>query len=571
MKTPLLSLLLGATLFFAHDLAAQPADPAQVAVNRLPNNQGKDVPPDTELTFTFASAPALGNTGQIRIYDAADNSVVDTIDAATPATSTNYTIGGANNFHLYPVLINDHSATIYLHGHKLGYHKTYYVQVDPGVLQINGADWPGLAGKDAWVFSTKDTPPAADATRLVVAADGSGDFATVQGAVDFVPANPAQRVTLFIRRGVYAEIVYFDGKSNLTFLGEDCDQTIIGYPNNDRFNNQQNVNEKPTTNAYHRGAFFANHVTGLEFLNLSFKNSTPKGGSQAEALILTGSRNLISHCRFSSFQDTIQINGSAYVADSFIEGDTDYLWGRGPVFFANCELKALTSGAPYMQIRNTVANHGFIYDHCTFDGAPGVANITLARIAPATYPNSEVVLLDCALGPQLSASAWRLDTAARGGAPVEPSVATGAENLHFWEFHSTNLNDGTPADVSKRAAFSKQLTLEQDAETIKNYRDPGYVLGWTPQLSPLVLASPTWQATALGGTGSFTLRVTAAAVPAPAYQWMKNGVALKDGDGVAGATSATLILSKLASASIGDYSVVISNAVGSVTASAAKP
>ena len=487
MKTWDPSWLLGALLFMAAPLAAQPAASApNAAISLLPSANARDVPPDTQLQLTFSTAPTLGNTGQIRIYDAADNSLVETIDAAVPAASTNYTIGGANNFHLYPVLINGPTAIIYPHGHKLDYHKTYYVQMDPGVLQINGAPFPGLSGNAAWVFTTKAAPPAADATRLVVAADGTGDFATVQGAVDFAPAKPAQRITLFIRRGAYAEIVYFDGKADLTFLGEDRAQTVIGYPNNDRFNNQLNVNEKPTTNAYHRAAFFANHSTGLQFVNLTFKNTTPKGGSQAEALILTGGRNLIRQCNFSSFQDTLQINDSAYVTDSYIEGDTDYLWGRGPAFFSHCELTVLTSGAPYMQIRNTAAGHGFVFDHCTFDGAPGVANALLARIAPETYPDSEVVLLDCALGPQISPVAWRLDTAARGGTPANPATATNTGQLHFWEYHSINLSDRQPADVSRRAPYSKQLTLEQDAETIKNYRDPALVLGWTPEFAPVI-------------------------------------------------------------------------------------
>ena len=58
--------------------------------------------------------------------------------------------------------------------------------------------------------------------------------------------------------------------------------------------------------------------------------------------------------------------------------------------------------------------------------------------------------------------------------------------MHHWEFNSTNLSDGTPVDVSQRKAESKQLTKERDADTIANYSNPAYVLGWSAARSVLV-------------------------------------------------------------------------------------
>jgi pectinesterase len=484
MKITPLAVVCMSALFWPAFLPAQLTSPPLAMVSLLPENRATNVCPDTHLVITFDQAPIIGNSGQVRIYDAADHRLVDTIDVGVPATSQNYIIGGANNFHLYPILASGNSAIIYPHHHVLDYGKTYDVQVDAGVLQVDEQSFPGLSGNQDWVFSTKAAPPAKDAIQLVVAADGTGDFATVQGAVDFVPDQPAQRVTIFIRKGLYPEIVYFDHKANITFLGEDRTRTVIGYPNNDKFNNQANTTERPTTTAYHRAAFFANHSTGIDFVNLTLKNSTPKGGSQAEALILAGGQNILSHCNLSSLQDTLQINDSAYVTDCFIEGDVDFMWGRGPAFFENCELKSLNRGY-YTQIRNTDANHGFVFDKCRFTTAPGVTGMMLARIDPVGqpparrgYPYSEVVLLDCALGPQFSPKAWQLD----GGATTAP-------NVHFWEFNSVNLADGQPADTSMRPAYTKQLTMEKDADTIKNYRDPAYVLGWKPEL-PSTTAAP---------------------------------------------------------------------------------
>ena len=57
--------------------------------------------------------------------------------------------------------------------------------------------------------------------------------------------------------------------------------------------------------------------------------------------------------------------------------------------------------------------------------------------------------------------------------------------MHFWEYHSTNLADGRPVDMSKRHPVSRQLTVEKDAGTIAKYRNPAYVLGgWNPLAEP---------------------------------------------------------------------------------------
>ena len=61
----------------------------------------------------------------------------------------------------------------------------------------------------------------------------------LKGAVDFVPGNPSKRVTIFIKNGVYEEIVFFRNKANLTFHGEDRNSVVVGYSNNSGFNPPQ--------------------------------------------------------------------------------------------------------------------------------------------------------------------------------------------------------------------------------------------------------------------------------------------------------------------------------------------
>ena len=98
-----------------------------------------------------------------------------------------------------------------------------------------------------------------------------------------------------------------------------------------------------------------------------------------------------------------------------------------------------------------------------------IANVKLEYSANGgnTYPNVEVVLLNCVLDG-ISPAGWG-------------DVGGDTSQAHYWEYNSTNLRDGTPADVSARHPVSKRLKKDEDAQTIANYSNPTWVLGgWTP-------------------------------------------------------------------------------------------
>ncbi len=311
----------------------------------------------------------------------------------------------------------------------------------------------------------------------------------MQGAIDFVPEGNREPVTIFIRNGTYNEIVCFTNRNNVTFLGEDRKKTIIAYANNDRFNNNAGGNPfapgaNPSTATvrsgaiYRRGMFLAHRVNDLVIANLTLHNTTPQGGTQAEAIILNGGPDahaILANLDLYSFQDTLQINGQAYIANCYIEGDVDFMWGKGPCFFENCEAKSLRSNAYYTQIRNPATNHGYVYKDCEFHGAPGVTGNFLSRIAPARFPASEVVLINCTLSDAVGAVGWRLD------------MATEAPTVHFWEYNSHDAA-GKPVDMSKRLPSAKELKQPEDRQTIENYSDAKWVLGgqWTPELPPSI-------------------------------------------------------------------------------------
>ncbi len=494
------------------------ADAQTAGVTLFPRNRATGVNPDTHLVVTFPSAPTLGKSGQIRVYDASDRHLVDTLDLSipagpdpahriapvaaqaidpnppTPTTTTpavtttpadlhDYqltTIGGLADFHFYPVVVHGDTATINLHNNVLRYQRGYIVEIDPGVLTLASGGFNGIASQHPWIFTTKAKPPPATTTRVVVAADGTGDFNTVQGAIDFVPDNPPQRVTIFIRNGTYEEIVFFRKKANLTFRGEDREKVQVGYGNNSAFN-------PPMPGPSRRCAFSVYDSTGIELINFSITNHFY---GQAEGLLIFGSKNIVSHMNITGSGDALNLRGPVYLTDSRIAGDGDTILGVGPAFFNRCELE---SRGPFMWIRNTEANHGNVFLNCTFSAreraltraAPQQQSSTpdspmppaartamtavLARLPTnhgLNYPYAEAVLINCRLKgiPPI------------GWGPIDGDTS----HLRLWEFNSTDL-DGRPIDVSQRNPASRQLSEPRDAQTIAQYSDPAFVLGgWNP-------------------------------------------------------------------------------------------
>jgi beta-lactamase class A/pectin methylesterase-like acyl-CoA thioesterase len=496
---------------------AQTPSTASNTVAFFPADNSRNINPDTHLIIRFPSAPVLGTTGKIKIYDLSDNRLVDQLDVSIPAGPTdsnavrsntrspylqvpykyisgNFTnantkpgtpsggalptpdnyqltiIGGfTDGFHFYPVIIDGNIATIYLHNNLLEYNKTYNVQIDPGVLKLNNNSFAGITG-NKWVFTTKKLPPSANSERLTVSADGSGDFNTVQGAIDFIPDYNPNQITIFIKNGIYQEIVYFRNKTNITILGEDRNKVIVKYANKETFNphpSNISMNEVEGTFPSRRAAFSVDHSNRIHLVNFTIETTSER--AQAEGLLLNGSENIVYNVNIKGSGDALQSNGSAYYSDCRIEGTGDVILGRGPAYFKDCEFRS--SGGAYMWVRNSSANHGNVFVNCKFITDEGKETV-IAR-SPANgsknYPYCEAVLLNCKLA---------------GISPIGWGSIGDTSNVHYWEYNSTNLSDGEPINISQRHPASRQLTMERDFEIIANYSRPAYILGnWEPKMA----------------------------------------------------------------------------------------
>ncbi|MCM8550753.1 pectinesterase family protein [Streptomyces sp. STCH 565 A] len=434
---------------------------------------------DTPLRLTFGSAVRLGTEGRLRVHRA-DGRVVDTVDLADPASYQRFVgdarsdYGQPHRWTYEPVVVAGRTATVLPH-RALAPGREYYVTVDPGFFRGHR----GITSPHTWRFRTADGPPPGS-RRLRVDARGGGDFCTVQGAVDSVPEGNRSQVRVDVAPGTYRELVYVGPtRPHLRIRGAGAGRTVIGYPNNNVLNGDSAMADVPPEQSYcprrvlpepdrfncWRAAFGVD-ADDFRLSDVTVHNLTPEGGSQAEAFRGNGDRIVLERVRVVSFQDSLRLQGRAYVTDSYVEGDVDFVWGTGGVFVRDSELKALDAGY-ISQVRNGPDGPGVVFAGTRLTRAASVpdGSVLLSRI-DSRFPASQAVFVDTVMDSHVAPVGWGLTG----------FDCTAGQALRFWEYGSTDPS-GTPVDTGERLSCSRQLTADEASD----WRDPARLLdGWDP-------------------------------------------------------------------------------------------
>jgi PelA/Pel-15E family pectate lyase len=273
---------------------------------------------------------------------------------------------------------------------------------------------------------------AAHASRpIIVAADGSGDFTTVQQAVDHLPQSNNRRVVIQIRPGIYREQIRVGrGIRYVTLRGEDPLKTILTY----RISAQQAGNTRLA---------FSTYVNADDFRaeNLTFENSYGVG-SQAVAMFVDAERAEFRNCRFLGWQDTLFVNGAQhFFKDCYIEGHVDFIFGNAAAVFENCIIHSKGNGYVAAHYRtSSEENTGFIFLRCRLTGKDSEAGVYLGR---PWRPYARVVFIESWLGPHIKPEGWD-----NWRDPAREVTAS------FGEYMSV----GPGANSTARVPWSKQLS-----------------------------------------------------------------------------------------------------------------
>jgi Pectinesterase/Immunoglobulin I-set domain/Bacterial Ig-like domain len=521
-----------------------------------PANSATGICYDTPLYLTFSATPTLKNAGKIQIYNVTNPATpVDIIDLslnltnnATYAKNVQPYVIASDTFSNFPVIISGNQAAIYPHHGILTSNQTYYVTLDNGTfVDAAGANFAGISATNVWQFTTKTGGPA-NPTNIVVTADGSGDFVTVQGAVDSIAANNTTPTLISIRDGSYVEILNIRSKNNITLRGQSRNGTLIGYANNN------NV----TAGTHYRMSTKIN-ANDIAFDNLTLTNRTPAGGSQAEALMLESKalRFILNNCTIASYQDTFLGNGGgqaqAYFNNSLVIGQFDYMWGGAVVFVTNCEMRTVygtggswnliatrtdnTATGTWPAYNGLASSNGFSFVNCFINKQTGVGigNPTIADSNGTS--NGVACWINCRIQKDY----------------VTAGSVTNSELL--WEYGNTNNDTGTTTNLGLTG-----LTTS-DARYLAAANAVNWLYGWSPALAPNILTNPASQTVSNSFPATFT--VAATGIPDPSYQWQHAGTNLS------GATGPTLTIASAGSADAGTYDVIVTTSAGSVTSASA--
>jgi len=234
---------------------------------------------------------------------------------------------------------------------------------------------------------------------IVVAADGTGKFRTVQEAINAVPDNQTARTVIFIKKGIYKEkILVASTKKNLTIIGEDLNKTILTY---DDYAKRVVGKDTIGTNT---SFSFAIDAEGFTAENITFENAAGPVG-QAVAVRITSDKGIFRNCRFLGYQDTLLVNGIGriYFSNCYIEGTTDFIFGSAIALFEDC--KIFSKKNSYVTAASTPLGnkYGYVFIKCTLTADTAVKQVFLGR---PWRPNAKVVYIDCWLGSHIRPEGW---------------------------------------------------------------------------------------------------------------------------------------------------------------------
>lgn len=289
---------------------------------------------------------------------------------------------------------------------------------------------------------------------IVVAADGSGDYKTIQEAIAAAPGNNADRTTIRIKPGTYqGQIVVPPSKPNLTFVGESARRPVLTYALNVKDPVPAGVPER------FNGIGVVILGNGFHAENVTFENTSGDHG-QALAVRVEGDRSIFRGCRLLGWQDTLMVsNNRQYFKDCYIEGRVDFIFGGSTAVFEDCEIHSKNGG--YVTAASTPEDHryGYVFLRCrlTGDGVP-------AFLGRPWRPNASVAFIDCEMGSHIRPEGWN-----NWGKAENEKTARYAER-------NSRTPQGRPLDVSQRVPWSRQLTAEEAA----GYTIVNALNGWDP-------------------------------------------------------------------------------------------
>jgi pectinesterase len=261
----------------------------------------------------------------------------------------------------------------------------------------------------AAVLVLASAAPASAATTITVAADGSGNYTTIQAAL----AKAVSGDTISVKAGTYrGQVSIPASKPGITIKGATGIATDIVITGNTP---QGSGGASGSATVLNLAANTI--VTGVTIAN------TYGSGIQALALYAGGDRQVYRNVRLLGYQDTFLSWGGTgskqvrqYVYKSYIEGAVDFIYGNGALVIDSTTIRSLDRGSSnngYITAAATNATnaHGLLITRSTLSSSAASQTVALGRCwhaGGATDAIGQVLVRDSALGGHIrQAGAWQ--------------------------------------------------------------------------------------------------------------------------------------------------------------------
>jgi len=464
---------------------------------------------DSSLKLVFDRPPTLGNSGSIRIFRKDDDTLVDVIRLGGETDALGYP-GQAlvRKVNTTPIRIVGNTVTIKPHSNKLAYGTEYYVAIADGVFlntSLGGTPFVGLGRAAGWTFGTRDSAPSG--SSVTVDDDGDADFRTVQGALNhamqqFSKADP---VTITVKNGSYEELLYLNGKDNVTIRGESRDGVLISSTNHETMNPGTGGSQPSTAAGAPSGGRAVMLVEASDMLmldTLSLKNTTIRSSSisgQAETIYFNSSdgRLVAKNASFYSEQDTLNLKGWSWFYRTLVAGNVDFIWGSSrAALFEESEIRSVgdsanaNSGGYILQARvGQASDIGYVFLNSALTHGPGPGPLRgdvpngatyLARSPGGTASWDNIAFINCKLDTHVAPVGWA-GLGVNGQPAPNPTVARA--DAGWREFGSTDMA-GNPLNLGARVGgftLSERDVAARFATRDKVFAGYGNGAGWSPQ------------------------------------------------------------------------------------------
>lgn len=302
---------------------------------------------------------------------------------------------------------------------------------------------------------------------ITVAKDNSGDFNSIQQAVDSIPAGTPE--TIYIKKGIYKERVEVR-KNNISFVGESTDDTII----TESYYARMIMPDGSKRGTFRSYTFFV-YADNFTASNLTFENAAGFGDEfgQAIAVYAEGDNITFRNCKILGHQDTLftgplpmkekqpggftgpTINGIRRVVhqlyeDCYIAGEIDFIFGSATAYFKNCTLFALNRNQEINAFYTAPSTYegqafGYVFESCTFTGNCPPKSVALSR---PWRIHAKTVLLNCSYSDQIIDEGF-----------TDWNKPESHETVYYAEYNG----HGEGFKPEKRAAYVHQLNESEAA------------------------------------------------------------------------------------------------------------